>query len=227
MHKLIYVQKRRPGMTALEFKARWRQHGCIALGTDEFMHAVRRYVHCDPIAGAAIDFDGIGELWYETVESQAAMMRSAGYRRRVPPDEPHVFADPRGGLGVTGTERFLIDRGGGAVKVFVFHKRRGDLPRANFAGLFAAHGGRLAAEAVIADALLRFVQVDALADRPSSFTGVDELWFADQDAARAALARPEWSRLLAASEAFADPYRRLVAVTTEVVLRDALAAAPG
>jgi uncharacterized protein (TIGR02118 family) len=95
MVKVSVLLKRRPGMSAAEFHRYWKDvHGPLLLGTPELMHHVRRYVQCHSIAesfsgtpGAASPFDGIAELWGDSVDDVRRGLAEPRYLERIRPDE--------------------------------------------------------------------------------------------------------------------------------------------
>lgn len=100
MVKLIICASRKPGMTRDEFSRYWRErHGPLVKSVTEFSRHVRKYVQCH-LNEAAVPFgipapyDGVAELWFDSVESAAAAFREPRYLEIIRPDELK-FADPQ------------------------------------------------------------------------------------------------------------------------------------
>jgi uncharacterized protein (TIGR02118 family) len=93
MVKLIICATRKPGMSHEEFSAYWRQkHGPLVKSVTEFSRHVRRYVQCHLAKtavpfGTAGDYDGVAELWFDSIESAAAAFREPKYLEVIRPDE--------------------------------------------------------------------------------------------------------------------------------------------
>jgi uncharacterized protein (TIGR02118 family) len=93
MVKLIICATRKPGMSHEEFSTYWREkHGPLVKSVTEFSRHVRRYVQCH-LAKTAVpfgtpgDYDGVAELWFDSVESAAAAFREPKYLEIIRPDE--------------------------------------------------------------------------------------------------------------------------------------------
>jgi uncharacterized protein (TIGR02118 family) len=93
MVKLIICATRKPGMSHEEFSTYWREkHGPLVKSVSEFSRHVRRYVQCHLVKtavpfGIPGDYDGVAELWFDSVESAAAAFREAKYLEIIRPDE--------------------------------------------------------------------------------------------------------------------------------------------
>jgi len=78
MVKLIICAARKAGTTHEEFSVYWREkHGPLVKSVTEFSRHVRKYVQCHlkdtPVPfGIAGPYDGVAELWFDSVESIAA-----------------------------------------------------------------------------------------------------------------------------------------------------------
>jgi len=93
MVKLIICATRKPGMSHEEFGKDWREkHGPLVKSVAEFSRHVRRYVQChlektDVPFGIPGDYDGIAELWFDSIESAATAFREPKYLEIIRPDE--------------------------------------------------------------------------------------------------------------------------------------------
>ena len=93
MIKYIICATRKAGMTHAEFSAYWRnQHGPLVRSVPEFMRHVRKYVQCHLVGdavplGAAGDYDGVAELWFDGVEELVNAFNEPRYLEIIRPDE--------------------------------------------------------------------------------------------------------------------------------------------
>lgn len=100
MVKFSVLIKRRADMTVEEFRSYWaEQHGPLVLSVPEFMRHIRRYVQCYPCLDAWAQFpgvepayDGIAELWADSLEALQAAFSEPRYLELIRPDEAR-FAD--------------------------------------------------------------------------------------------------------------------------------------
>jgi uncharacterized protein (TIGR02118 family) len=93
MVKYIICATRKAGMTHEEFAAYWRNHhGPVVKSVPEFTRHVRKYVQCHLVAdavplGAAGNYDGVAELWFDSVEELEAAFNEPRYLAIIRPDE--------------------------------------------------------------------------------------------------------------------------------------------
>jgi uncharacterized protein (TIGR02118 family) len=95
MIKVSVLLKRKPGMSPAEFYRYWKDvHGPLVLGVPEVMRYVRRYVQCHSVAeafsgtpGAASPFDGIAELWGDSIDEVKRALAEPRYLEVIRPDE--------------------------------------------------------------------------------------------------------------------------------------------
>jgi uncharacterized protein (TIGR02118 family) len=93
MVKLIICATRKAGLSREQFSAYWRnQHGPLVRSVPEFARHVRKYVQChwagDAVPfGIAGDYDGVAELWFDSVEDCARAFREPKYLEIIRPDE--------------------------------------------------------------------------------------------------------------------------------------------
>ena len=84
MIKLVFCCRRKPGMTREQFQARWLDvHGPLVRKLREHLPQMKRYVQSHTLAdaindplrasrGTAEPYDGITEVWFESLEAMAA-----------------------------------------------------------------------------------------------------------------------------------------------------------
>jgi uncharacterized protein (TIGR02118 family) len=93
MIKYIICATRKAGMTHEAFSAYWRHHhGPLVKSVPEFTRYVRKYVQCHPVGGAvplgaAGAYDGIAELWFDSVEDLVKAFHEPRYLEVIRPDE--------------------------------------------------------------------------------------------------------------------------------------------
>jgi len=100
MVKVAVMLKRKPGMSTAEFHRYWKDvHGPLVLGVPEFMRHFSKYVQCHAIAeafsdtpGAASQYDGIAEVWADSIDAVKRAFAEPRYLERIRPDE-HTFLD--------------------------------------------------------------------------------------------------------------------------------------
>jgi len=98
MVKLIVCAKSKPGISHEEFARYWREnHGPLVKGVPEFIRHVRRYVQCHIVSnsaplGASSEYDGVAELWFDSVDELNKAFSEPRYLELIRPDELK-FAD--------------------------------------------------------------------------------------------------------------------------------------
>src|ERR1700736_5681275 len=118
---IVYV-RRKKGISREEFSRYWFEHHApLVLSTAEFMRHVRKYIqyHFAPGQAAAgslfgdiaNDYDGVGEIWFDSRESMNAALNEPRYLEIMRPDE-YNFIDLDGCLSFVGEERIIYDADG-------------------------------------------------------------------------------------------------------------------
>ena len=80
MVRLTCFLKRREGMSPEDFQTYWRDHhGPLVASTRSATH-VRRYEQHPVVPGPGVDWDGITEQWFDSVEEFHASLREDDYR---------------------------------------------------------------------------------------------------------------------------------------------------
>jgi uncharacterized protein (TIGR02118 family) len=103
MIKLIIMAKRKTGMSLEDFNRYWREkHGPLVMNTADFARHIRRYVQCHKtdlsnsgFFSASSEFDGVGELWFDDIESMERAFSEPEYLNVIRPDELN-FVDLEG-----------------------------------------------------------------------------------------------------------------------------------
>lgn len=119
MITMIVFVRRKQGITREEFSRYWfEQHGPLVLRTPEFMRHVRKYVqyHLAPghaaagsLFGDITDYDGVGEIWFDSREAMNAALNEPRYLEIMRPDELK-FIDLDGCLSFIGDERVMFEQ---------------------------------------------------------------------------------------------------------------------
>lgn len=98
MIKLIVCAVKRRDFTFEQFDAYWRdKHGPLVKSVPEFTRHVRRYVQCHLTSAAlpfpqASEYDGVAELWFDSVAEMEKAFTEPRYLQIIKPDE-HKFLD--------------------------------------------------------------------------------------------------------------------------------------
>jgi uncharacterized protein (TIGR02118 family) len=95
MIKVSVLLKRKPGMSSAEFHRYWKEvHGPLLRSVPEVMRYVRRYVQCHSIAetfsgtpGTASPFDGIAEMWGDSIDDVRRALAEPRYLEVIRTDE--------------------------------------------------------------------------------------------------------------------------------------------
>lgn len=98
---MIVFVTRASGLTREEFSDYWiNKHAPLVKSVPEFMKYVRRYVqhHCAPVPpdehslfGDLPDYDGVGEIWFDSRAAMQAAFQEPRYLEVIRPDEVKFF----------------------------------------------------------------------------------------------------------------------------------------
>jgi uncharacterized protein (TIGR02118 family) len=124
---MIVLAKRNPQLTREEFTEYWRDnHGPLVSSVTECSRYMRKYVQNHLITAdatlnekasaslgpappnAAVDFDGILEVWYDSIEDLQKSASSQSYMDLIRPDELK-FADPENCVVFMVSEHVVFD----------------------------------------------------------------------------------------------------------------------
>jgi uncharacterized protein (TIGR02118 family) len=97
MIKVIVTIVRKQGLSAQEFHEHWRnQHARLVTSCAASKRYIRRYIQCHTLpeqqAAGEPAFDGVAELWFDSVADKDRFFADPDYIREVQPDEAR-FAD--------------------------------------------------------------------------------------------------------------------------------------
>jgi hypothetical protein len=121
MGKLMFVARRRPGLTPPAFVARWRQHGALAMTMPLWkrMHTCVQasVLQPAPITGASAGYNAIGLLWTSDAPMSAQDLKDV---EALTHDEIETFAGYIGPLTHPVEEEVLKLAGPGRTTAFLF-----------------------------------------------------------------------------------------------------------
>ncbi|RZK39187.1 MAG: EthD family reductase [Hymenobacter sp.] len=96
MIKLSVLCPKRPDLTLEEFKNHWKNvHGPLFSSQPEVKQYVKKYIQVHS-TGAHIDnagfppvsyFDGVAEIWFDTMEDIPKVFNSENFEKNIAPDE--------------------------------------------------------------------------------------------------------------------------------------------
>ena len=117
MIKLMVAVRRRADMSPEEFHRYWRTHHAGRVREcPASRRYIRRYVQCHTVAGEYADgeapFDGVVELWFDSVADKDAFFSDPDYLKDVQPDESR-FADMARTVSFVTEEEVILDGAGG------------------------------------------------------------------------------------------------------------------
>jgi uncharacterized protein (TIGR02118 family) len=113
MVKLIICASRKAGISREQFNTYWRdQHGPLVKSVSEFARHVRKYLQCHLVEDAVPfgipgSYDGVAELWFDSVEAASIAFREPKYLEIIRPDELK-FVDPHKCITFVTEERQVI-----------------------------------------------------------------------------------------------------------------------
>lgn len=209
MVHLIFLMKRKPGLSRSECQKHWREiHGPLA----QRIPGIRRYVQSHVLAVNEQDppYDGAAEIWVDDEDAATSVFRSKEYLDGAYVDEPN-FVDIKQAVRLR-TEDYVLRAGAPIgkderlIKRISFVKRKADMKKEDFFRSWEEVHGPLALKI---PGLLRYVQCHALpsmyAKGEPLFDGAAQVWFADLAAMNQAFtskayleeARPDGAKFIA------------------------------
>jgi hypothetical protein len=114
MIKLMFCLRRLPALDRAAFQAYWRDHHAPLVSRHAAAMRLRRYVQChmvdDPVAaslaaarGSPAPFDGIAELWWDSLDDRAAARGDAARAAAA-----ELLADERRFIDLSASPLFLV-----------------------------------------------------------------------------------------------------------------------
>ena len=127
MIKIIYAEKRRPGLSREAFSRAWRIHAGDAMKHADFWDPILFYTQNDAIPDASVlpgvdpSYDCVGEVWYETRADCDATL-AAPSLAPITEDGDHIFSRVDQ-ISMILDYTMLVDHHHGAVRLFAFIDR--------------------------------------------------------------------------------------------------------
>jgi uncharacterized protein (TIGR02118 family) len=235
MIKISELLVRKAGMSRAEFHDYWKRvHGPLVMSIPEIRRHVVKYVqsHTQPdwfsfLAGDGPLYDGVAEVWCETVDDAQLMFEEPKFAELVTPDEKQ-FLDMTGTVILLMSQHLIYQRQGapihGGIKLFELPVRRRGMTRSECHRYWQVSHARLvlgAAEMI--KPLRRYVQSHGLADGtaglpPMRFDGMAELWFDSADDLKACFGRQYMDVVHPDEPKFVDPERSSALVAKEYLI---------
>lgn len=231
MIKLAVLLKRKRGLSFAEFDEYWDgPHGDLVVSIPEFTRHVRRYSQAhlvDPdyagqgMAWGRAQFDGIAEVWFDSIDDMSAAFNEPRFVELVGADDPK-FIDPAG-VSILVTEEFekIPLNGNPGVKLSVAIKRREGMTFAEFDEYWnTTHADIVTSVPEFTRYVRRYLQAHLVADYTgdgdasklatqwgkAAFDGIAELWFDSTADMISAFNEPQFMEKIAPDdEKFVDP----------------------
>jgi uncharacterized protein (TIGR02118 family) len=93
MVKLVYCIRKKSGLNAEEFSEYWREvHGPIGARIPGLRRLVQSHAVAIPGDARPPDFDGVAELWFDSIDALLAARKSPEWRAST--DDEANFIDP-------------------------------------------------------------------------------------------------------------------------------------
>lgn len=167
--KIIYLADRKVGLSDEAFAERWSEHGTLAMSLPIWRN-MKRYAQCDPVALGGLPgiCDGIGLVWYRSLEAMASIAAEPTLRQPLLDDELRTFSCHVREVAMLTEEEVLVPGPRGGWKLFVFDP--GPQPPVDLAR----------GEGVRAATLSRLLSSDYTSSSRLPYRSVLEVWFADR-----------------------------------------------
>jgi len=198
MIKIFYLIPKRPDISDEQFHRHWREvHAQFALR----ITGLRRYVQSHRIKhggfGLSCPYEGVAEVWFDSLEAARQMQQSREYREGAFADEPN-FIDTSRLAWIATQENVVLDGPAMAkdtpgVKALFFPKRKPALSVADFQTYWRTKHGPIVPKT---PGLRRYVQCHVLSETYQgsvpTYDGVAELWWPDLTSLEKAALSPEF-----------------------------------
>jgi len=198
MIKIFYLIPKRPDISDEQFHSHWRDiHAPLALR----IPALRRYVQSHRIEhpgfGLSSPYEGLAEVWFDSLDAAHQMRDSREYIEGAFADEPN-FIDTSRLTWIATQEKVILagpkmEKDSPSVKALFFPKRKPGMSVAEYQVYWRTQHGPIVPKT---PGLLRYVQCHILAetyqgDTPSC-DGVAELWWPNPASLEKAAVSPEF-----------------------------------
>ncbi|SFM49730.1 EthD domain-containing protein [Bradyrhizobium sp. Rc3b] len=207
----LYLLKRNPMISQEQFGKHWFEvHAAVLKSIPEWPRLRSGYVQNHLIGSGLLGelpfpYDGVAQVYVRPgTEGGPSFPEMPVFRERVIPDE-EAFLD-RGRVVVLKTLEHVVLPGAGAVKVFIFHRRRAGLSPQDFSNRWrTAHRDIVLAQEDFTRGLRGYRQDHTIPDATrylaggvvpahEDFDGASEFWFDSSEAANAAFNASGYTR---------------------------------
>lgn len=242
MVKLAVLLRRKKGFTFEEFERHWEgPHAELVCGIPEFTRHLQRYSQShviDPsyngegMTWKRSSFDGIAEVWFDTIEKMTLAFNEPKFVDLVGPDDERFITPEEVSILVTEEIEKIARNGNPRVKLSVIIKRRPDLTFEEFDRHWVGpHADLVQSVPEFTRHVRRYVQAHVISDYTgdgdssklqsqwgtAAFDGIAELWFDSVGDMVAAFNEPKFIEQIAPDdEKFIDQ-----SATQLMVLREA------
>jgi hypothetical protein len=233
MPKLLYLARRKEGLSREQFRMRWRQHGALAMSQASWKGSVVRYVQSDviPATGGIVDesphCDGVCTAYFSSLEGRRQRMNAEGERPSIWRDEDETFAVRTPTVSVIVKERVLRAGPSTGLHVVELLWRHPRLESAEFNSYWEhSHAPQVMGASSISNYVTRYVQNEPIPPEGNvpwglDCDGIEETWYVSIAALQRARADAAYSLLVTKDRA---PFvsRSLTLLVTDVVLYDSI-----
>jgi uncharacterized protein (TIGR02118 family) len=221
MIKAIFFIKRKAGMSLEDFREYWiKNHAPVVLKIPGLVKYVQSHTMDSGYRNHEPIYDGIAELWYESIDDMRKNAGTAIAREGLEDDEK--FLDMSKLAFILTRERVQKENPiePGAPKMVAFLKKRPELSVETFQAHWNSPHGKLGAAVPGAR---RYVQCHPIASsyekgRTPPWDGVAEVWFDSDEAMRSNAATPEYKAVLADEPNFLAGSAKFIITTEHVIL---------
>lgn len=196
MIHLMFLMRRKPGLSRQECQKHWREiHAPLA----QRIPGIRRYVqsHVLNVNDDDPPYDGMAEIWVDDEAAAVSVFRSKEYMEGAYLDEPN-FVDLKRAVRLRTEDHILLagqpmTRDARAIKRISLVKRKPGMSREEFCRYWKEVHGPIALKL---PGLLRYVQSHTLpsmyANGEPPFDGAAQVWFSDHAALERAFTSKEY-----------------------------------
>jgi uncharacterized protein (TIGR02118 family) len=235
MIKVAELLVRKNGMTRAEFQDYWRRvHGPLVMSIPEIRRHVAKYVqsHTLPnwhpfLAGEGPLYDGIAEVWCDSIEDVRRMFAEPKFQELVSPDEVKFLEVPKTVI-LAMTEQTIYQRTAasihGGIKLFEMPARRREMSRLECHRYWRdIHAPMVLGSAEMIKRLRRYVQAHSLDDgaaglQPMRYDGLAELWFDNVGDLQACFGHQYLEVIQPDEPKFVDPDRSSALIAKEYII---------
>jgi len=221
MIKAIYFIKRKPGWTLEAFHEYWlKDHAAVVLRMPGLVKYVQSHTMDSGYRKHEPIYDGIAELWYESIDDLRKIAGTEISREGLADDEK--FLDMSKLSFILTRERVQKENPiePGAPKMVAFLKKRPEMSVEDFQAHWNSPHGQLGSAV---PGVRRYVQCHPILPsykngRTPTWDGVAEVWFDSEDAMRSNADTPQYKAVLADEPNFLAESARFIITTEHIIL---------